>query len=344
MSENKVLGFLERLGIRGYEGKAYLALLSLGEATASQISSRARIPLARVYEVLNSLVSKGLAVVRAGRPRKYKAIHPSIALNFYIRNYVNNLVSISREVINELSEKYSSATEEGLSIWVSSNFDIGVERAKKLMEDFTSDGFLSTSEEILDKVITSLKSKLVSNPSIIFALVLTFDPYKYTRIEELLDVPNLKIKIAQSSILHILETDYKNSALFGDEYTLFTAEKELILVINESFYHGIWRISQKFKDFDIKKKVLYESNHHWLALELINEGLMKGYRTKANVVGIETRSREPIKVGGYVKEVNIKDFVRNFTVKTEKNEHLVIGGVGASVEDVEAHHIEVVFE
>jgi len=343
MSENRVLDFLEKLGIRSYEGKAYLALLSLGEATASQISSRAKIPLARVYEVLNSLVDKGLAVVRAGRPRKYKAIHPRIALNFYIKNYVNKLVNVSREVIDELDKKYGSATEEGLSIWVSSNFDVSLERAKKLIEGCNNDGFLSASEEILDKMITSLKSKLILNPSMSFALVLTFDPYKYSRIEELLDVPNLKIKIAQSGILNALETDYKSSALFGDEYTLFTSEKELILVINESFYHGIWRISREFKNFNIKENITYKLSHHWLALELITEGLREGYKPKVSVEGVETRSREYIKVQGYVEDINIKDFVRNFTIKTEGNRRLVVGGIGASVEDIEAHYIEVIF-
>jgi sugar-specific transcriptional regulator TrmB len=63
-----ILEQLQRLGIPGYEAKAYLALLSAGQAlNGYEVAKRSGVPRSTVYETLTKLVRRGAAYeVRAG--------------------------------------------------------------------------------------------------------------------------------------------------------------------------------------------------------------------------------------------------------------------------------------
>jgi HTH-type transcriptional regulator, sugar sensing transcriptional regulator len=71
------------LGLNAYEASAYVALLSRPQLSPPEVSRLSRIPRQRVYDVLDSLVSKGLCVARDGdaTPKSYSAIDPKIALD-----------------------------------------------------------------------------------------------------------------------------------------------------------------------------------------------------------------------------------------------------------------------
>jgi sugar-specific transcriptional regulator TrmB len=72
---------LREMGLSEYESHAYLAALQSGLATAKEISSAADIPQSRVYDVLESLQSKGFVTIQPGRPKKFGPIEPEIAVN-----------------------------------------------------------------------------------------------------------------------------------------------------------------------------------------------------------------------------------------------------------------------
>lgn len=72
---------LTALGLNTYEAAAYLALLSRSELTSAEIARRGGIPRQRVYDVLDSLVAKGLCVSRNATRKTYTAVDPKIALD-----------------------------------------------------------------------------------------------------------------------------------------------------------------------------------------------------------------------------------------------------------------------
>lgn len=106
MSRNteNLTSVLIRLGLNRYEAKAYVTLLIRGVATASEISDLSGIPYTRVYDVLSSLESKGFVVSVPGRPMKFQALDPDIALK--------NLLEIHREkLMNELRTLEENVTK-----------------------------------------------------------------------------------------------------------------------------------------------------------------------------------------------------------------------------------------
>ena len=76
---------LVSLGLNAYEAATYVALLSRPQLSPPEVSRLARIPRQRAYDVLDSLVSKGLCIARDTTPKSYYAIDPKIALDQLVR-------------------------------------------------------------------------------------------------------------------------------------------------------------------------------------------------------------------------------------------------------------------
>jgi len=68
---------LQALGLNAYEAKAYLALLERNTLTATEVANLSGIPRARVYETLQTLLTKGLCALRPGRFKTYGAANPT---------------------------------------------------------------------------------------------------------------------------------------------------------------------------------------------------------------------------------------------------------------------------
>jgi hypothetical protein len=72
---------LASVGLNAYESAVYISLLSRPALRSAEVVRRSGIPRQRVYDVLASLVSKGLCIERDSSPKAYSAIDPRIALD-----------------------------------------------------------------------------------------------------------------------------------------------------------------------------------------------------------------------------------------------------------------------
>jgi hypothetical protein len=79
---------LTSLGLNGYESAAYIALLSRPELGPPDVARRAGIPRQRIYDVLASLVSKGLCIARNTTPKTYSAVDPEVALELLAQDRI----------------------------------------------------------------------------------------------------------------------------------------------------------------------------------------------------------------------------------------------------------------
>ena len=71
---------LIEVGFSKYEACAYLALFGHDESTAVEVADRANVPRQRIYDVLENLRIKEMIIVREGRPVRYTACPPAMAL------------------------------------------------------------------------------------------------------------------------------------------------------------------------------------------------------------------------------------------------------------------------
>jgi HTH-type transcriptional regulator, sugar sensing transcriptional regulator len=102
---------LTRLGLTSYEAKAYLALIRRDAYTAAQVARQAGLPRQRIYDVLSSLVEKGLAVARPGTVVKYAATAPDLAVEMLIqahRHQLEALEEAARSMVDSLKPAFEA--------------------------------------------------------------------------------------------------------------------------------------------------------------------------------------------------------------------------------------------
>ncbi len=102
---------LTRLGLTSYEAKAYLALIRRDSYTAAQVARQSGLPRQRIYDVLGSLVQKGLAVARPGSVVKYAATAPDLAVERLIAAHRQDLQEMerdARQMITDLTPSYEA--------------------------------------------------------------------------------------------------------------------------------------------------------------------------------------------------------------------------------------------
>ncbi|MGZ4339081.1 MAG: TrmB family transcriptional regulator [Gaiellaceae bacterium] len=106
---------LVELGLTTYEAKAYLALVRRDSSAAADVARLARIPRQRIYDVLATLVEKGLASQRPGPPTKYSAVSPEFAIERLMlarREELDGLERTSREMIELLAPAFAAGQKE----------------------------------------------------------------------------------------------------------------------------------------------------------------------------------------------------------------------------------------
>jgi sugar-specific transcriptional regulator TrmB len=95
---------LTRLGLTSYEAKAYLALIRRDSFTAAQVARQSGLPRQRIYDVLSSLVEKGLAAARPGSVVKYAATAPELAIDRLINAHRMDLAELETEAHQMVAE------------------------------------------------------------------------------------------------------------------------------------------------------------------------------------------------------------------------------------------------
>jgi sugar-specific transcriptional regulator TrmB len=102
---------LVRLGLTTYEARAYVALIRRDSFTAAQIARTAGLPRQRIYDVLASLVEKGLASARPGTVVKYAALAPDLAVERLVANRRAEMSALERDasdVIGRLAPEFQA--------------------------------------------------------------------------------------------------------------------------------------------------------------------------------------------------------------------------------------------
>jgi sugar-specific transcriptional regulator TrmB len=100
-----------RLGLTTYEARAYAALVRRDSFTAAQVARQSGLPRQRIYDVLGSLVQKGLAAARPGRVVKYAAVAPELAIERLVSGRRQAMADLERdaaELVAALGPEYAA--------------------------------------------------------------------------------------------------------------------------------------------------------------------------------------------------------------------------------------------
>ena len=109
-----LIGQLTRLGLTTYEARAYVALVTRDSFTAAQVARQANLPRQRIYDVLSTLVEKGLASARPGTVVKYAAVAPDAAIERLVEGHRREMTEIERsaaEMVSQLAPAFKAGQQ-----------------------------------------------------------------------------------------------------------------------------------------------------------------------------------------------------------------------------------------
>jgi sugar-specific transcriptional regulator TrmB len=175
-SEESLVRLLnEEAGLTPYESKAYMALLVHGPLSPQGLNQRTGIPRPRTYDVLNSLIGKGLLMEQPGRPTVYAAVPPALGLKRMMAEFEGRLgreLEEKRKLFERLSSSLSklhrgerAALEEEEKVWVTRRDNSFIARYSEAIRNVEKEFVVATpitdppEKEILDAVRDALLKK-----------------------------------------------------------------------------------------------------------------------------------------------------------------------------------------
>ena len=114
MDTSDLVTQLTRLGLTSYEAKAYLTLIRRDSFTAAQVARQSGLPRQRIYDVLGSLVQKGLAAARPGNVVKYAATPPELAIELLLGSHREQLARMEHDaqlMVTDLKPAFEAGQE-----------------------------------------------------------------------------------------------------------------------------------------------------------------------------------------------------------------------------------------
>lgn len=121
------------IGLKAKEADVYIAILSLGQGTASKIAKKARIVRTTAYDILSSLFNKGLVTLTGKEPKQEYVAESPDNLKIYIENELAKRKTDLEDVKNILLPQLKSIHNVGSRPKVM--FYEGKEGMEKVYED-----------------------------------------------------------------------------------------------------------------------------------------------------------------------------------------------------------------
>ena len=239
VSQQSVIDELQRLGMSGYEAKAYVALVGAGEPlNGYEVATRSGVPRSTVYETLAKLVGRGAAYeVRAGEDNVgYISLPPSALLDRLRREFDQSMDTL-REALPEIA----SPTQVRLVHSLSDRSSL-LARAEDVIAAARTDIFLSGFPAELDPLKPAARRAEADGVDV---SVVTFGedkdpvgsttPHRFSAPEVVLE--NLGCRLL------VVSGDREQAVIGGvvgsDAWGVFTDDPAVVLVAVEYVRHDI---------------------------------------------------------------------------------------------------------
>ncbi len=147
MTHQKVIDRLISLGMTSYEAKVFLALTRLGEARVSDINAVTDVPRPAIYETLEKLEQRGVIEVSTGRPKKFRALPPRMAIH-KIESELKEAVDEARCGLEELAGSTQHDPSD-VRIWIVRGRTRTVEKISDLADSAKKSLFAAGHPSIL---------------------------------------------------------------------------------------------------------------------------------------------------------------------------------------------------
>ncbi|WP_251342783.1 TrmB family transcriptional regulator [Haloplanus halophilus] len=143
---------LKALGLSTYAARTFVALVSLGEGTAREVSDVADVPRTRVYDAVDELRDRGLVDVKQSSPQRFWAISTETTGRHFEQEYDHRVTALTG-ALDRLET--AGRTTEQRGVWTVTGRDVVTERVVDFISTADDEVVYMTAEELLTEEITA---------------------------------------------------------------------------------------------------------------------------------------------------------------------------------------------
>jgi sugar-specific transcriptional regulator TrmB len=145
---------LKALGLSTYAARTFVALVSLGEGTAQDVSELADVPRTRVYDAADELRDRGLVDVKQSSPKQFWAISTETTSRHFEQEYEHRVTSLT-DALDKLDITNGSTPQRG--VWTVTGRETVTERVVDFISAADDEVVFMTAEELLtEEIVESL--------------------------------------------------------------------------------------------------------------------------------------------------------------------------------------------
>jgi Predicted transcriptional regulators len=126
---------LEKLGLKQYEAKAFVALTRLPAGTAKRVSEISEVPRTRVYDAVRTLESKGLVEIQHSNPQQFRAVSTDEAASTLRSEYEERTDSLRDALASLDRETPGTETDVTHEVWALSGTTAITNRSRELLDE-----------------------------------------------------------------------------------------------------------------------------------------------------------------------------------------------------------------
>jgi len=352
MNDDDLIDVLEDAGLSPYQAEAYVTLLELGNASATDIADACDVPDPRIYDVLRDLESKGYIETYQQDSLTARAHDPERVLN--------DLRSRSSEYLTaaeEIEERWNQPAVTEHEVSIVKRFDTVMNRAREIIENAEKQIQVGVSVEQFRELEDALVDASERGVNVKLSLC-TLSEEDLPSEEELARVcTEARHRNIPSAFLVLVDrrwTCFAPHSQSVNEYGILVSDRTHTYVFHWFFLTCLWEIWDTIYTLRTPETpTTYVDLRH--CVRDVDPLLDEGATITATVEGYDTESNDDVTLHGQIVRVTYTgDTVGrdrelplpqlagrvSITVETE-NGRVEVGGWGAVLEEVEAAEITI---
>jgi len=144
---------LRAFGLSAYAARTFVALESLGEATAQEVSELVDVPRTRVYDAVEELREQGLVDVQQSSPKRFWAVSAETAARHVEQEYAHR-VNVLTDALDSIETRERSSEQRG--VWTVTGSDTVTQRVVDFVRTADREVVYTTDEQLLGETVTDV--------------------------------------------------------------------------------------------------------------------------------------------------------------------------------------------
>jgi sugar-specific transcriptional regulator TrmB len=239
--DNEILiSEMKKIGFTTYEAKAYIGLVKKNPVTRYELSQISGIPQSKIYEVIKTLVAKGIVLEIENDPTLYIPYSPDEFICEVSKDYSETFHYLKKGLKQIGTSSFSSY------IWNLNQYETIISKAKDIAEDTIQDLFVYCwldEFNLLMPVFETLYEKKVKITVVGYGV----GDFAYGRIFKHGTESNILAERGRQLIV-VNENAMLMSVLTNSPHGLWTKSKDIIQIYKEFILHEVylWKIINQF--------------------------------------------------------------------------------------------------